>query len=428
MDTLQRADRGLTHFFKMLTMSAADRANSVNRGLVEYNPCEVRAFFEPSQGVFNAVISGGEQNLRISAMVAQAVCAFKNNFPVIVLHESNQELGQQLKKFFSRTGNYYEISPLTPCFEPFYGLNSLEIANQIIETATKDYDVKVNMRYYIDGISSIIKAKKHNLSFKLFSTCPHAIIFDKIDELQLQGKISDNDAQEIKSKVMMGQSENYKLDAFLTSLRMEIEPLMYVNKQGLKPVNVVSTLKKHSVLCFDIASVTNKLLLNTIVYQLKLALTKGIRYGIIIDSIPISSNEMYASYLRSLSDNICKTIVSDDFYSMVGGDEKTFSSLIGSSQILIVMSHTSGHSATKWAETFGQYDKYEESYSKSKGANKSTPFSILPSPTYSHSVSTRLKREYIVKPEAITRMRNGEAYVLSMARGELAHLFLKEDQ
>ena len=117
-------------------------------------------------------------------------------------------------------------------------------------------------------------------------------------------------------------------------------------------------------------------------------------------------------------------ISSDDLYSMTGGDERTFSTLIGNSQITIVMSHTSGNSSTKWAEVFGQYDKYETSYSKSKGSSRRTPFSVFSSPHQSSSISISERREYIVKPEAIMRMGYGEAYVLSAARGELAHLVL----
>lgn len=35
-------------------------------------------------------------------------------------------------------------------------------------------------------------------------------------------------------------------------------------------------------------------------------------------------------------------------------------------------------------------------------------------------------REFVVKPEKITRMGYGEAYVLTAARGELAHLVLND--
>lgn len=421
---LQRADKGFAGVLKSLTMTSTDRANSMNRSVVEYKPCEIDAFFEPERGVYNALVSGGNSQLRNNAMVSQAICAFRNGFPVIVLHEGNRQLEQQLKSTFSGTGRYREISISSPCFEPLYGLSELEITNQILETAPKDYDIKFNARYYIDGISAFLKASGKNLSFKLFSTCPHSTIFDKVDDLELQGKIRDYEAQEIKSKLMMGQSENYKLDTFLASLRMEMEQLMYVSKRGYKPLNIITALKENSILSFDLTSVTNKLLLNTVIYQLKLALTRGMQYQIIIDSIPINSNEAYASYIRAPSDKVCKTISSDDFYAMVGGDEKVFSAVVGASQIIVVMNHASGHSATKWAEFFGQYDKFEESYSTSRGGSRRTPFSLLSSPNYNRTVNVSKNREYIVKPEIISRMSNGEAFILSAALGQLCHLHL----
>lgn len=423
---LERADKGFVGFLKAMTMTNTDRANSMNRSVVEYKPCDVDAFFEPSRGVYNALISGGDPKLRTSAIVSQTLCAAGNGFPVVIIHEGNHLLEQQLRTNFSGSGRYKEISSGNPCFEPFYGLTELEISNQILETAPKDYDIKYNARYYIEGISAFLKASGKNLSFKLFSTCPHSLIFDKVDDLEMQGKISDHEAQEIKSKLMMGQSENYKLDSFLASLRMEIEPLMYVSKRGQHPLNIITALKHNAVLCFDLSSVTNKLLLNTVIYQLKLALTRGLQYQIVIDSIPIDSNESYAAYIRAPSDKVCKTIAADDFYAMVGGDEKVFSAVVGNTQTLIVMNHSSGHSATKWAEVFGQYDKFEESYSTSRGGSRRTPFSIISSPNYNRTVNVSKNREYIVKPEAITRLGNGEAFILSATLGQLCHLYLTE--
>ena len=148
---LQRSDKGLMGVLKAMTMTRTDRANSMNRSVVEYLPCDVDAFFDPNRGVYNALISGGDSRLRISAMVAQAICATHNGFPVIVLHEGNRLLEQQLRSNFSRTGRYSEISNSNPCFEPFYGLAELEISKQILETAPKEYDIKFNARYYVDG-------------------------------------------------------------------------------------------------------------------------------------------------------------------------------------------------------------------------------------------------------------------------------------
>lgn len=421
---LQRADKGIKGFIKAMTLTNTQKANLLNRSVTEYNPCGVDAFFEPSKGVYNALVSGGTSALRNSAIVAQTMCALKNGFPVVILHEGNRMLEKQLRANLSGTGKFIEVSSDNPCFEPFYGLNEFEISNQTLETAPKDYDLKYNARYYIEGIGEFLKLSGKNLSFKLFSTCPHSLIFDKVDDLEVNGLITSQQSQNIKSKLMMGQSENYKLDSIYASLKMEMESLAYVGKRGINPANVLSAIKNNSVLCFDVTSITNKLLINTIVFQLKLALTKGMEYQIVVDSIPIDSNELYSAYIRSTSDKVCKTVVSDDIYSWVGGDDKVFSSFVGNAQTLIVMNHSSGHSAIKWAEIFGQYDKFEESYSTTHGGSRRTPFSVFSAPNFNRTVNINKNREYIVKPELITRMGSGEAYVLSAALGELCHLQL----
>jgi hypothetical protein len=422
-NNLQRSDTGFSGFLKSLTMSSTDRANAMNRSVAEYRPCEIDAFFEPSRGVYNALISGGNPRIRVNAMVAQALSAVQNGFPVIVLHEGNRFLEQQLRTNLAPTGKYCEVSPSSPGFEPFYGLDILEISNQILESSPKEYDIKYNARYYIEGMGMYLQKNRKNPSFRMLSTCPHALIFDKIDDLQMRGIISDPEAQEIKSKLMMGQSENYKLDSFLASMKMEISPIMYQNRNA-RPVNIISALRNDQVLCFDVVSMSNKILLNTLMYQLKLAQTRGLQYTIIIDSLPLNANEAYANYVKSPSDKNCRMFSSDDFYSMVGGDEKVFSAIIGGTHILVVMAHTSGHTATRWAEVFGQYDKYEQSYSTSRGSSRATPFSIFSSPNRNQTVSVSKNREYIVKPESIARMGGNEAYILSAARGELAHLNL----
>lgn len=421
---LQHAGKGFKSFLKTLTMTKTERTNSINRNVVEYKPCDADAFFNPAHGVYNALVSGGDPEIRTSVMVSQAICAVQNGFPVIILHEGNRQLEQELRSNFSGDDRYKEVSSSSPCFEPFYGLNDLEISNQILETAPKDYDIRFNVRYYVEGISAFLKTSGKPFSFKLLSTCPHDRIFDKVDNLKVQGKINDHEAQDIKAKLLMGQSENYKLDTFLAGLQMEIEPLMYGAKRGQRPLNIIAAIKSGSILCFDLVSVTNKLLFNIIIYQLKLALSRGMQYEIIIDSIPINSNESYKAYMGAPSDHICRTIAADDFYGMAGGDDKIFSAVAGDSAILIVMNHSAGHSAMKWAEFFGQYDKFEQSYSTSRGGSRKTLFSLVVSPNYNKTVNVNRNREYIVKPEEIMRMGNGEAYVQSAAIGELAHLIL----
>lgn len=48
----------------------------------------------------------------------------------------------------------------------------------------------------------------------------------------------------------------------------------------------------------------------------------------------------------------------------------------------------------------------------------------MSSPNYNRTVNINKNREYIVKPEIISRMGYGEAFVHSAALGQLVHLIL----
>jgi len=52
---------------------------------------------------------------------------------------------------------------------------------------------------------------------------------------------------------------------------------------------------------------------------------------------------------------------------------------------------------------------------------------LFASPYQNNTVNINERREYVVKPEKIMRMGYGEAYVLTAARGELAHLILNDE-
>ena len=280
-DELQRADKGISGFLRSLMMTSTDRINAWNRGIIEYQPCSIDAFFTPDRGVYNAVISGGENKMRVKAMAAQAICAVKNNFPVVILHEGNYELEDQIRNVFGGNDKFVEVNNDTSCFEPLFSLNELEIANQIMETASELYDMGWKARYYIEGIGEYLKKSGKNLSFNMFSTCPHAQMFEKVENLRMQGGINDIEEQQIKSKLMKGQSEIDKLDTYMASLKMEMGDLRYIPGNGQQPINIISALNDAEIICIDIASAMNKLLLNTLVFQLKLALSKGIRYTLI---------------------------------------------------------------------------------------------------------------------------------------------------
>lgn len=422
---LEPVDQGITGVLKSIVTSSVDRANETNRAVCEYRPCSVDAFFDPSYGSSDTILSGGEKSLRSKAICAQIQAAISHHLPVIVLHEGDVHLERVLEQKFSSSHLYREISASSPCFEPFFGLSPIEIARETLEAAPKDYDLKGNATFYIEALCGYLHYAGRHPSFKMLSTCPHAQMFDKVDDLEQQGIISSDVNRELKSKLMMGQTECYKLSSFWSSFRMESDSLLYHPKSGFRPANVITAAKQRQVLCIDISSVANQILINTIFYQLRLALQHRFTYTLIIDSLPLASNEMYANFIKSASGKVHRLLASDDLYAMLGGDDNLFSALTGSVDTVMVFSHTSGKSAAKWSEFFGQYDKYERSYSQTHGSSRH-PFALFASSNQSHSINISKNREFVVKPEQIMRMAPGEAYVRMVDSHQIAHLQIME--
>lgn len=422
---LEPAYQGMSGMLRSLVTSSLDRTNEANRAVCEYLPCSVNAFFDSAHSVDSTIISGGDKRLRTEAIRAQVQASISNHIPVIILHEGDYHLEHILRQNFSSGNRYREVGTSSPCFEPFYGLTSLEIARETLETAPKDYELKSNSQFYIEALCSYLGYAGRHTSFKMLSTCPHAQMFDKVDDLERQGVISSSTSQELKAKLMMGQTECYKLNSFWGSFRMEADSVMYHPKSGCRPVNIVSAIKNREILCIDISSVTNQILMNTIFYQLRLALQHGASYTLVVDSLPLASNEMYTNFIKSSACKAHRLFVTDDLYAMLGGDDKLFSALVGIAHTVMIFAHTAGKSAEKWSEFLGQYDKYERSYSQTRGSSRA-PFSIFSSSNNSRSINIAKSREFIVKPEQLMRMSQGEAYIRMADDRQIAHLIVTE--
>ena len=69
------------------------------------------------------------------------------------------------------------------------------------------------------------------------------------------------------------------------------------------------------MLCFDVGSVANRLLMNTIVYQLRLAQRRLGPFALLLDAIPARAGAAYADFLRTPSDKVACTIASEDFFA-----------------------------------------------------------------------------------------------------------------
>ena len=398
------------------------RNDRINRGVTDIKSSTYESLIPDNRPVDNAMVSGGNAQVRAGFAARYAFNATAQGYSVIVLHENNTALPHELTAKIGKQ-DLIIVDQRNQVFEPFYKLSSKEINRLIFETATKDYDLKKNASSYVDGMCDFLKHKKIPPTLKSFNSCPHADLFDKIDSLVIQGLITDTQAQEIKSKLMIGQSEQYKLASFFEDLYDQFDGILCKSK-GVSRCNIVQAIADRKVLAIDISSNVNSLMVNMLISQVRQAVSKGCKIALVLDNLTTSGNELVKKILCEKTEK-CKLIsCSSDAYSMCDGDEKTFSIVVGNCEDIIILGHSSGATCSRWAETIGYCNKEEESSSVAKGSMRHSPFTLFPGSNNTVTKNYNIKREYIVRPEMINRMGTNEVYAYRHSDNKLIHTFL----
>lgn len=402
--------------------STLDRMNQGIDGVVNYKSCSVENFFESQYGTINTIVSGGSDDIRFKVLRAHIAIAINDGFPVIVLHQGNPYIGSRLRNEFGGVVETNIVDIGSACYDPFYDLDGGAISELVMGAAPKSFDIKHNAKYYIEGVVELLKKSKKKPYFNLLATCPHTTLFDKIDDLVGKNQISDSDGQEIKSKLMIGQSESVKIESYFYTLQTQVQPFLYRTKSREKPVNVRKNISNKELLVINIGNIANELYVNVLIEELKRAIAYGSSAAVVLDSISIVGNDKLKELIMGLSGQVRFTVIGDDVVALSGSDEQLFTTLVGRAKKIVVLSHNAGTSAVKWSQVFGEHDKQEQSYSVSKGGSYNSPIPFMASPNYNKQVNYNWKREYIVKPEKIMNLGYGEAFVYSGDINELAHV------
>ena len=402
--------------------STLDRMNQGIDGVVNYKSCSVENFFESQYGTINTIVSGGADDIRFKVLRAHIAIAINDGFPVIVLHQGNPYIGSRLRNEFGGVVETNIVDIGSACYDPFYDLDGGAISELVMGAAPKSFDIKHNAKYYIEGVVELLKKSKKKPYFNLLATCPHTTLFDKIDDLVGKNQISDSDGQEIKSKLMIGQSESAKIESYFYTLQTQIQPFLYRTKSREKPGNVRKNISNKELLVINIGNIANELYVNVLIEELKRAIAYGSSAAVVLDSISIVGNDKLKELIMGLSGQVRFTVIGDDVVALSGSDEQLFTTLVGRAKKIVVLSHNAGTSAVKWSQVFGEHDKQEQSYSVSKGGSYNSPIPFMASPNYNKQVNYNWKREYIVKPEKIMNLGYGEAFVYSGDINELAHV------
>lgn len=411
---------------KFLMSSNNEKLNMINKGIKE---CGQVTPLTLMQGPFwiNTIVSGTAQFVRNIMIGTQVKCALSSGLPVVMLHSCNFELANDV--LISSVGYPCAIVNTTSAnFSPFIGLNDYEAIDIIMESIPEKYDLKQNGRYYLEAVTDIMAANRISSSFKNYLTCPHDTLIDRVDNALVAGKLTDVAAQSIKSKIMVGQSEYFKIDSFLRGLSKQMGNAM-LNKQTCnKPASLYKTISEKGVIVIDVGPNFNSIYLDFLVEQIKVAAQRGSPFMLVLDSMRLSENKKLKELMSGGINNIPMVISCDDLVSYCGGNQDLFNAVVGLAKQLFVFSHSSAISASYWAAVMGEYERIDESISKTKDTTErvfSAASLYYPEPRRTNkTVSTSKRRDFIVPPEKITTMQNNEFFYKSVAFKRTKHGYI----
>lgn len=398
-----------------------ENENSHAKGIVNYLPSQIEAFFNNQSFPSNIIVSGGINEFRTRAIVGASIAAYNQQIPIIIIHANNKLLESNFNQTFG-SNNIVCINQNNPIYDPLIGLSNLEICKLIMDSATNGCEIKSSGKYYLDGITDFMRTKGVNPFIDMFLDCPHLQLFDKIDQAENSGQISPLVAQDIRSKLTQGQIERNNVEHYFDTLNHQGNSIFSKKINLYRAESIRKVVQHKGIILIDILSSSNSQVINIIANEVINLLSSGQKLLLITDSITIDASEVLNKIVKSNFNNCSYMMASEDAYSALSSNDNTFSSFVGSCSKFIIYHHNSAISATKWSQVIGDYDKKEISTSIVNTSNYQSTFSIIPGKIKGDNLNIGLKRENKVKPEEIMKMKPNTAYIYDAQIQELSYV------
>jgi len=384
--------------------------NKQARGVEKYQNTAVNVLFPSHTYKDSIIISGGSQDERLNVCEEVLRNAYNANHSVIILHTANGGL----ENIVVRNGFGMVVSNRNKMFDAFTAFEFNEIFQAVTDTCKSKYDIKPAGRYVLQVVYDLLINRGRKPYFSGFANCPYFKLSDQIDKRLNKGAITQDMADKLNSLLLTGQSECPKIDTFFSDMKSQIEYLSAPDPAKANAISVLSAIKGNQILCIDIKSSANVMLVELIVNSLIIAMNRGYDFSLLIDDIAFVNNDMLKNTVCQKA-NHRNIIVSKDLYALTGAKEDVFSALIGEAEKTVLFAHSSNMSCDKWSKYIGEYDKIEVSFNHNSGWSQSSKWRYASNDGQSEA----LKRELRVKPEDINRLSQNEAIIYDNTTGSL---------
>jgi hypothetical protein len=384
--------------------------NKQARGVEEYQSISVDALLPPHTYKDSVIISGGSQGERLHICEEILRNAYNAHHPVIILHTANGAM----ENIIAGNGFGTVVSERNKQFDAFTSFEFNEIYQVVTDTCKSKYDIKPSGRYILQVAYDLLLNRGKKPYFSFFASCPYFELSDSITTRLNSGAITQHIADKLNSLLLTGQTECPKIDTFFNDMKSQIDYLSAPDPAGVNAVSVLSTIKKNQILCIDMRSSANVMLMELIVNSLIIAMNQGCDFSLIIDDIAFVNNDMLKNTVCQKS-NHHNIIVSKDLYALTGGKEDVFAAIIGEAEKTVLFAHSSSISCDMWSKYVGEYDKIAVSQNHNSGWSQSSKWGF----NSTDGQTETLKREAKVKPEQINRLSQNEAFIYDHTNGSL---------
>ena len=396
--------------FDIINNRRIRKYNKQARGLGQYKSITTDILFPDESYQENIIISGGDavERLKLSERIISNSVA--HGRPMIVLHIGNGGL----ENLIAQNNFGVIVNKRSKHFDAFTSFELQEICQVVLDTCKSKYDIKPAGRYILHVVYELLSCKNMYPYFSNYANCPYHQLSERIDDRLVTGLITQAAADNLNSLLMMGQSECAKIDTFFYDMQAQINHIATDNANNTGSTSVLSAIKKGQLLCVDMNSSANVMLVELVVSSLTIAMSRGYEFSLFIDDFAIANNEPLKNMLchKSNHNNI---ICSKDLYALLSGNDDVFTSLAGEAEKTILLSHGSHISCEKWSKYIGEYEKIDVSYNRNSGWSQSSKWGF----NTNQGQSMQNKREYKVKPEQINRLSQGEIFVYDNQAGSL---------
>ena len=384
--------------------------NKQARGVEEYQSTPIDVLLPPHTYKDSILISGGNVSERLD--VCEVIIRNANNakHPVIILHTASGGM----EKMIARNNFGTVISGNNKMFDVFTSFDFNEIYQVVTETCKSKYDIKPAGRYVLQVAYDLLINRGRNPYFAGFANCPYFQLSDQIESRLNSGAITQDIADKLHSLLLTGQSECPKIDTFFSDAKSQIDYLSAPDPKAVGAVSVLSAIKNNQILCIDLKSSGNVMLMELIVNSLIIAMNRGYNFTLLIDDVAFVNNEMLKNTVSQKA-NHHNIIVSKDLYSLMGAKEDVFATLIGKVEKTVLFAHNSNVSCEKWSKYIGEYDKIDTTWNTSSGFNQSSKWGF----NTNQGQTDSMKREAKVKPDEISNLSQNEAFVYDHTTGSL---------